>query len=439
MTGTFYRRLGLLFVSAAGFGVWQWAPGTRVDRATFTAVARGFSNPPPWVSGKGTHAEPWQLRARPDSQNGSRQAPLVVSLGDDPTGFFQSSPPAPIDLAVIFRNFQRLGIKKAASAAVLAWQSADPIALAALEKSLAGFDSLVMAAPLSRGAVSSPILPGFRRTSLPVTAIHGDVSALPIVNRCPIPDLVLGGEKAMAGFSVLESEPAAPLLPLLARWDDRVVFSFAFLTVLQRYDLSPEGVTVRLGESISLWPNGPMVAIDRHGRLIVPLQPINSSAEISAEALIGGGDGFFSKEAPEPVILRDDQSAADATTRVFSRELASAVATIASEAGLGELRNVPRLSRIWELAILFLVIGLLAMTARASAFRQNLTCLFLAGLSMAAQWIGFGLASVWLPGLPVWVMVLAAWLCFKFMRELRDSPPATIRRTKPPLVFSSQS
>ncbi len=436
MSGLFYRQIAVLLVSsAAGLYAWKEIPGTEYDRKVFTTVARGFHNPPLFVSGEGSHSAPWQLRVLSvDSKSDPRQAPLVVSLGDDPDGFFQSSPPAPIDLAVIFSNFHRLGAKKAASSAVLAWESADATGLAALEKSLARFDSLVMAAPLSRAAVLSPLLPAFRRASIPVTDVVGDISALPIVNRCPIPDIVLGGEKALAGFSVLESEPATSYPPLLARWDERVILSFSLLTVLQRLGLPPEGVKVRLGESICLSSAGPVVPIDRYGRLGIQLRPHPAYAEISAESLIDGGDDLFPKEAPEPVILRDDRSGNDAPTRQFSQDLAPGIAAIASEAGLGEVRNFQRQPKEWELGLVAATVLVLAGVGRASSFTQNTSALSLAGLAVGGQWIGLGFMSLWLPGLPILAAVLATLLVRVLIGGFFGPPPEPkVVEPSPPL------
>ena len=407
MSRLFHRRLAVLLITAAaGLGVWKFAPGTPLDRTAFTAVARGFANPPLFVAGEGTHAESWKLRvfaavAKPDP----KQAPVIVSLGDDPDGFFQSSPPAPIDLAVIFSNFHRLGATKAASAAVLAWESPDALGLAALEKSLARFDSLVTAAPLSRGAVASPIPPAFRRASLPLDAIQGDITALPVVNRSPIPDLILGGESAAAGFTVLESEPITARVPLMARWDDRIVFSFPLLAVLQRLEIAPAEMEIRPGMFLKLGPDGPVVPLDRYGRLATPLKRVSPYAEISAEALIDGGDELFPKEAPDPVILRDDQSAAEPATRTFSRSLSAVIAALASEEGMASVRAYPRLSAGWEIGILGLFVLLLAATAAGSI--RLLGPLLLAAAVLATQWIGFGLIGVWLPGLALLAAVLA--------------------------------
>ena len=417
MTDPFQRWLWVLLVSAAtALGAWQWFPGTFLDRSVFAAVASGSSNGALFISGQGNREKPWSLRTfSTDRKADKREAPVIVALGDDLQGFFQSSPPAPIDLAVIFSNFHRLGARKAASAAVFAWEKPDPIGLAALERSLTPFDSLVMAAPLSRGVVSSQMPPAFRRTSIAVEKIRGDASALPLVNRLPIQGIVLGGETTLAGFSALESEPPSRFVPLMARWEDRVVFSFSLLTVFQRLDLPLDGVDVRLGEFLKLGPAGPIVPIDEAGRLTLPLKPLSPYAEISAEALIDGGDDLFPKQAPDPVILRDDQTAAEPATREFSRNLSAVVAAIASNQGLSEAQEFPRLSQDWELGILAAVIGVLILLGGAADFVRNTGALVLAGVCVAAQWIGFGAAAVWLPGVPMLAAIVVAMVVYKLL------------------------
>lgn len=332
---------------------------------------------------------------------------MIVSLGDDLENFFQSNPPAPIDFAVIFTNFQRLGAKKAAASAVLAWENPDPIAFIALEKSMERFDSLVLAAPLSRGAVAEPMPPAFRRASLPFSAIAGDGSEIPTVNRIPLPNVVLGREKPTAGFSVLESEAPSRHFPLLARWEDRIVFSFPLLTMLQRLNLSPSGMEIRPGEFIKLSPQGPVVPIDRYGRLSMPIKQLPAIAEISAEALINGGDDLFPKNAPDPVILRDDRTGAEASTRGFSRQLSAAIAAIASENGLAPSRTFPRPPQDWEIGILAAVILLLTAICGAENFVRHTTLLVLTGVCCAAQWIVLGTACIWLPGLALLAAILA--------------------------------
>lgn len=430
------RRFCVLLVSAAiATGCWKFLPGSGIDRALFSAVAGSFANPPLFVSGNGTHVSPWKLNSmtavpKPDK----REAPVVVSLGDDLANFFQSSPPAPIDLAVIFSNFHRLGAKKAATAAVLAWEAPDPIGLAALDKALGKFDSLVMAAPLSRGAVSSAMPAAFRRASLPLTKIAGDPSALPAVNRISLPGVIFGGETAVAGFSTLESEPSAESPPLMARWEDRVVFAFPLLTVLQRNNFSLDGVEIHLGEYIKLSPSGPVVPLDDFGRLATPIKSMAAFKEISAEAIIDGGDGLFPKTAPDPVILRDDQSAAEPATRAFSKKLSAMVAAIASNEGFSSTAIYPRLPGIFETGMLAVLVFALAALAGRPAFSRYTAFSMLAGVVLAAQWIGAGMASVWLPVLPLLATIAAAAMVSKLIPEYSPVPAAP--SVEPPAEIS---
>jgi hypothetical protein len=390
---------------------WWLVPGSRIDRTAFETVARGFANPPFFISGNGSHASPWRLRTfgstgRPDT----RQAPVIVSLGDDVEGFFQSKPPSPIDLAVVLSNFQRLGAKKAATATVLAWDEPDPIGLIALDKAISRFDSLVMAAPLTRGAVPEPMPPAFRNASVAIDTVRGDPSSFPVVNRIPFTGVILGDGNTLAGFQSLESEKPAGFAPLLARWEDRVVFAFPLLTVLQRLDLTVDGIEIHPGEYIKLGPDGPTVPIDRHGRLAVPLRPVSPYAVIAAEALIDGGDDLFPKQGPEPVVLRDDRSGAEPTTRAFSKMLPAMIAAIASDTGLAAARDRARIEPKWELTLLAIVAIAAALVCGLSAFPRNIAFLTIAAVCAASQFIGFAFAETWLPGLPALAAVLGAAL-----------------------------
>ena len=410
MTRAFHRGWVTLLVSAAtGYGVWKCIPGTKFDRIAFTTVASGFENPPLFVSGHGTYDAPWKLRSFAErNATDKKQAPVVVSLDDDPDHVFQASPPEAIDLAVILSNFHRLGAKKAAVAAVMAWDKADTVALAALDKSLRNFDSLLTAAPLTRGPVAGPMPPAFRRASIPLTAVSGDVSALPLVNRVPFSPVILGEDdesvpeekkkKPLAGFSVLEMEPAKTgSSPLFARWEDRVVFSFPLLVVLQRLNLTPDDVSILLGKFIKLGNDGPLLPIDRFGRFTLPPKPVAAYVEISAAELIDGHDDLFPKEAPDPVILRDDQSAAEPATQAFSKSLAPLVAAIASDTALATERPFPRLPVRWEMALLGAMALLLTAFARFGELPRSVAAIGLMGIAIAAQWMALGTASLWLP------------------------------------------
>jgi hypothetical protein len=259
----------VLLVSApAAYFSWRHLPiGT--DRPLMEVVARSSANPPFIIGGRGSLAEPWSLRVlSPHRKADPKDVPAIVSLGDDPQGIFQTSPPSPVDIAVVLKNTRRLGATKAAISTVLAWDEPDVIALSALDRELAAFSSLVTAAPLSRAATTTALPPSFRRASIPLDQIRGDVSALPSVNRMSLPGVILGGDSALSGFSVLDQDTAASA-PLIARWDDRAVFAFPLIATLIGKGIAVESLEIELGNYIKLGPTGPVIPIDTFGQMAV--------------------------------------------------------------------------------------------------------------------------------------------------------------------------
>ena len=409
MSGLIHPRLRLpLCAALAALAGWHFLPGSAIDHAFFRLVARGQANPPFFISGNGSFTKPWQLRTfasvqRPDTGS----APLIVSLGDDAGGFFQSSPPSPIDMAVILTNFQRLGANKAATAAVLAWDAPDPIGLAALDKVLGRFDSLVMATPLTRGAVAEPMPEAFRNASLPLSHVQGDITALPVVNRIPLTGVILGRENTRAGFQSIDFEAASRFPSLLARWEDRVVFAFPLLVALQRFDLPLEGMEIRPGEYLKLAPQGPVVPLDRFGRMTSAPGDLSPYAEIAAELLIDGGDELFPKQAPQPVILRDDRSAAEPATRRFSKQLPATIAAIASDTSLAPARTFARFTFCQEIVLLAVWIAAITVVTGMTAFARQIAYGALAAFVIVVHFMAAA-NDVWLPALGAFAALAVA-------------------------------
>ncbi|HEY8961390.1 MAG TPA: hypothetical protein VIM57_04230, partial [Luteolibacter sp.] len=332
-------------------------------------------------------------------------APVVVAIGDDPEGVFQSSPPSPVDFAVMLKNLRRLGTKRVALGTVMAWGESDPIARSALERQLSEFEAAVTSTPLTRGVTPEPMPGAFLRASLPVKRVKGETALLPVVNRLPVPGTILGEGNVIAGFSELESENVTGL-PLLARWSDRVVFAFPVMAALAERGLPVDEVTVRLGESLQLGPDGPIVPIDSFGRLAVSPAKSPPVSPVAAESLIDA----LELPASPLVMLRDDRGAADAATKRFSANLVPSLAAIDAEAGLSPRRRFVRMQ--WQGEAMFLagIVLLQVMFAGGGSFRRHLTLLLLTGLVVATQYIGACWAHGWLPGVAALGSVLAGWL-----------------------------
>jgi hypothetical protein len=143
--------------------------------------------------------------------------------------------------------------------------------------------------------------------------------------------------------------------------------------------------------------------------------------------LIDGGDELFPKQAPDPVILRDDRSAAEPATRAFSRNLSGVIAAIASDEGLAEVREYPRLAPVWELEFLAVFVVVLTLLCRAADFTRRLGFLVVAGVCLSVQWAALGMASVWLPGMAVLAAILAALVATRVIREMAPKPVPEIK------------
>lgn len=389
-------------------------PGSKLDRMMFRWMAEVVHDRPMWVDGFGDRDAPWSLRAATmEDMDLVDYAPTVVWVGDDPEGVFQSSPPSPVDYAVMFSNMRRIGVQHAACAVVLAWEEPDVIGLMALEKAMGEFDSMVVSSPVTRGAVAETMPQAYRRASLPVSAVSGDVKQIPMINRIPVPDVVLGAEKTWAGFSVVESEPDGGYPFVCARWDDRVVLSFALCVVVRRLGVPMDAVKIRLGESVSIGRSGPIFPIDESGRMRVAPKEMAAAMERPAEGLIDAWDGWLPLYGVEPVILADRRGLADEEVKRFSSHLAGTVAAITGEAGLTAPKTYARLHGLVEWMLVEAVaLGLAALFWLARSEASVALAIFLTVVS-GLQFLAFAHGGLWVPGasllVPVLVTVAAMW------------------------------
>lgn len=377
-------------------------PGTRLDRWLFAQVAGFWNEGTVQVEGFGTRGTPWRFRAfTGEVKARASEAPAVVWVGDDPDGVFQASPPSPVDYAVMFSNMQRLELEDVACGVVLAWDEPDMIGVAALDNVMDGFRSLVLAMPLTRGASAEPMPAAFRRFSMPVGQVRGDVRRLPVVNRVAVPDSWTGGGNVRAGFSMVESESDGGNPFLCARWDDRVVFSFSLCWAMQRLELPVEVIDVRLGEWIRLGKKGPVIPIDETGRMRLRPGMLEPSAQLMAEELVDVGERWLPVGFRGPLVLGDRRGMADETVRVYSARMVDELAAAITGGGFSTAVEVPRLTAWREWLVIewmaFSFAGLLWLRPRWAI----LAWVGYAGLMMALQGMTFEQLGVWLPG---WVL-----------------------------------
>ncbi len=359
------------------------------------------------IEGEGTHELPWKMVVSRHPEI-ARKLPAIVAFKDDHHGVFQNNPLAPIDVAVIFSNLQRLGTRQLACSALLAWENPDPIGLTALEAQMAGFDSLVIAAPVTRGAIMEPLPEPFRRASLPIEEIGGSPAALPVVNRVSLPNLIYGGDRTLAGFQVIDSESESPHLPMLARWDYRIILSFPLLAVMQQLGLKPEDLEIHVGDSIRLGHNGPSIPIDEFGRLADPSQHRIWTDAIAAEKLIDATPAAFPKETVQRVLVADGRSHADTRLLEFNRTLPLAMASIAAGGEASTRTNYIRLGASQEIYALLVFTLLLGSMAPMPSLMRNAGYLAIAAGIVLGQYAAATFLHHWLPGEAAFTAVVIA-------------------------------
>lgn len=402
------RYLKLLICALSAVIAWTILPGTFIDRALFSLTVRSFVQEPFFITGTGIHKSAYTLHTL-KRQNAPSGDPLPeIAITDDPDRVFQTSPPSPVDFAVILKNLRRLGRDSIAIGIPLAWQQTDIISLMALDQQLDTLPSVVTAAPLTRGAAPSPLPPAFRRASIALSNINGNAHNLPRVNRISIPDVVLGNKSSLAGFTLLESEPDGELPHLIARWDDRVVLSFALLAALADQGISPANIEIHMGEFISFAKDGPFIPIDEFGRLAFAPHSSHSFAPIPAETLIDAPDNFLTKRRGGTVLLRNGMSAADIPSMRFSEALIPTVSLLADPSSISGSKPFNRIPLVFELILIASLICLLLILESLPTISNGRALIIFAGVFVVLHFILVRGNGTWPPTLPALTAILAA-------------------------------
>lgn len=398
---------------------WIYVPTSRIDRQVFLAFAQLNHGPDVNISGDGSHRIPRQTRWNPDHADANNK-PVIITLNDDPDEFFQSSPHAPVDIAVIFSNMQRLGARRVAYAPLLAWEKPDAIGLTALETQINTFESIVIAVPLTRGAVMETMPAAFRRASLPAEDIKGSIDALPVINRASIPNIIYGNDNTLAGFQILDSEPTGEATPLLARWDHRVVFAFPLLAAMQQLQLKPEDLIIQVGKSIRLGNQGATIAIDEFGRSPKTTTRHSSTLEIPAEALINGKKDILKNHPFTNPIISDHRSINETAIAEFNRALSPSILSITADHSI-RAQIYSRLNSSQEIFVLLTLCLFLAMATPIPGMYRLLVYIAITCTCLLIQYTVASFTHHWLPGIPSLAAIAVAMIVSSLGRKKRET------------------
>lgn len=397
------RIYSLILSTVAGVVTCLLLPTTTVEKATFALTANVLTRSNSLHFGEGTEQKPYALGSIQKQVSPKKSAPTEILLTDDPNQIFQSSPPSPLDLALILHNLKRLNQTSIAIGTPLHWVNPDLMPLQALDRQLDQIPHLITTSPLSRTTAPSPIPPAFRRASLPLSKIHGNHSLVPVVNRTSLPDVVLGNQNALAGFSILDSEPSSKTPHLIAKWNDRVVFSFTFLCTLQHLNIPLDSIQVHMGRHIDLGKDRLYIPIDDFGRLIhLPeIKKSNTSYEVPAENLIDAPDDMFVKLSHQPIVIRNAHSNQEPASLDYSNSLSNSLVVMSEPDNSFAIKQLDRPSILSELLFISAVITLIF--SLQSHFPSSKALVYLFGVALGIVLLHFAIVyftTTWIPTLP---------------------------------------
>ena len=348
------------------------------------------------IDGRGSHEDPWTRRSATPPE--ATPPPRFLTIDDDPDQWFSSSPLSPVDHALIFARLREAGHAVLGVGHLMAWDEPEPLAMEALRKQLDRFDAAVLAQPLARGAGGEPVPAPLLRMSLAESAVKGDASSFPRVNRLAVPNAELGGSRSLAGFSLLENEadPGDGARHLVARWNDRILFAFPLAVEIAALGLDPAAVTIEAGKEIRLGAGGPVFPIDAFGRTPAAAYPV--AIDIPAMRLI-------SEKNPVPaaggvLVTRDVRSELPAAEKAWSDSLAGIVQALRAATRFERATELRRPDPLLELA---LVAGLAFFATWASRLERPLwrivTALAVVGLGAELLHLFAARRDAWLPPL----------------------------------------
>jgi hypothetical protein len=416
------RLSSLLLAAFAAFAVWWLVPGSAIDRAWFAFSTFAIPDATVASAGNGTWGNPYRLKVENIKLSDSGgEGPTEILITEDPDLIFQSTPPSPVDFAIILKNLRRMNRDSIAIATPLFWSGPETIANVALERQLGEVPKLVTSAPLSRGPQDSALPPAFRRASIPVSKVRGDTELLPKVNRIPVPSIMLGEKKALAGFTILESEEAGEHPYLMAMWGDRIVFSFHLLAALEHLGITPDSIDIHLGEAIRIGLEGHRIAIDRFGRLkSMPPPSTRSSFEISAESLINADPDLLSSNSFKPIVIRDGVPSSEPALTNFSDSLGEMIAFLSGSNKTFSVKRFPRLSSEVEILFLAALLSLIfAIQNHFSGHTSRFTLLSLCLFLIVLHFILVNLTETWPPTLPALAAIITTIACVRKKKNRR--------------------
>ncbi len=376
-------------------GLWQ----NRSELVLFRLVSQALYPQHTWIEhseGSGQAFAISRLR-----RNSVSSAPAVVEFDDDPEHYFSASPPAAVDYAVVLDNLRRSNPAAVMISSNLAWRDADEFAISALTKSASQFPRVIFSAGLTRLPQSSEMPEAMLRASLPVTALRGDTSALPVVNRLAIAKTVMEGGAAWGGFSFVEGiTPNANQIPLMARWGDRIVFSSVILLQLAERGLTMDEMDIEMGKAIRIAEC--MYSIDEFGQMKMSGRSARPLRGELAHELLDSSYQLSRNGAAKSVVLMDVSQQQGSEFFAIQQSMRMALEHLQQVPMLMNRLEFPRLP-LWVVWLAYVVL-ILGIAACVRLSKRMIFCL----LWIACWLVVAVIIHRWMPLTPLVVVMMAS-------------------------------
>lgn len=304
-----------------------------------------------------------------------------VAITDDPNKIFESTPPTPLDYAVILQRIHDRGFRSIVICTRMTWDAPlktenlsqdgfddSILSVQALSSKLALFDHSVIGLPVTRGPSSHPLPAPLKRSLISLSQISGKSTLIPTVNQVPLHSSIEGGENTLAGFHQIESSPAGGgKIQLLAQWNGQeqgLIPSIQLLAIMSAHNVQPSEIEVKAAQYIRLGTSGPVIPIDEYGQ--TPAPPAQSEAQLSGSLPATAADSLITENKQA-----DPESLASTLAMIYANgELTASTNLINSDAILqirqlsetlpipGDAEHFQRLPFLLE-ALILLILGLL--------------------------------------------------------------------------------
>lgn len=301
-----------------------------------------------------------------NKKQGQKSDVQTVQITDDPEQIFEQCPPSALDYAIILTAMHNRGYRDVILTTSMNWDQQIGLETMGLGRQLGMFEYSAIALPVTRVATPQQLPDILRRSLIPMSHVTGNHRQLPLINYAPIPVHADGGKHTLAGFSEVESIPAARgRISMLAHWQGQgLIPSIDLVTLMIAHRISPSDIRVSCGNHIRLGKNGPIIPIDQFGQTPLPDKPAKILTPVPAEKLItpaNKNNGAPQLSQPSPIAVIHASGEKTTATNTLSAERLSGLIALSHFYPVPDERTpYPRLPA-WASVILLLDIAFLSL------------------------------------------------------------------------------